>query len=199
MKRLGVLLISLFFFFQSTLLAYSINPKEFVNELVNDAISKLSDKNLNEDQKSSFIEKIALENVDINALGLYTLGELRKSSNKDDIFNYQISFKKYFLKSLTSRLTDYSASKFEISIGKTAELISKLMGVDIEIESDSERVRPTGSEVNRLFGSNEKILTLTDWKPSFQGLEGFKQGLQLSIEWFTNLENLKLYKSNYAI
>tara|TARA_Y100000996_G_C22541153_1_gene650106 strand:- start:16 stop:612 length:597 start_codon:yes stop_codon:yes gene_type:complete len=114
MKRLGVLLISLFFFFQSTLLAYSINPKEFVNELVNDAISKLSDKNLNEDQKSSFIEKIALENVDINALGLYTLGELRKSSNKDDIFNYQISFKKYFLKSLTSRLTDYSASKFEI-------------------------------------------------------------------------------------
>ena len=114
MKRLGVFLISLFFFFQSTLLAYSINPKEFVNELVNDAISKLSDKNLNEDQKSSFIEKIALENVDINALGLYTLGELRKSSNKDDIFNYQISFKKYFLKSLTSRLTDYSASKFEI-------------------------------------------------------------------------------------
>ena len=115
MKRLGVFLISLLFFHQSLLLAYSTNPKDFVDELVNDAISKLSDKNLDKDQKSSFIEKIAMENVDINALGLYTLGELRKSSNEDDIFNYQKSFQKYFLKSLTSRLTDYSSSKFEIS------------------------------------------------------------------------------------
>ena len=114
MKRLVVYLVSIFFFFQNSLLAYSANPKDFVNELVKDAIHKLSDKNLNNDQKSSFIEKIALENVDINALGLYTLGELRKSSNKDDIFNYQKSFEKYFLKSLTSRLTDYSSSEFEI-------------------------------------------------------------------------------------
>ena len=56
-----------------------------------------------------------MDNVDINALGLYTLGELRKSSHEDDISNYQKSFKKYFLKSLTSRLTDYSSSKFVIS------------------------------------------------------------------------------------
>ena len=65
-------------------------------------------------EKEIFIEEIALENVDINALGLYTLGELRKSSNKEDISNYQKSFEKYFLKSLTSRLTDYSSSRFEI-------------------------------------------------------------------------------------
>ena len=51
-------------------------------------------------QKEAFVEEVALENVDINALGLYTLGELRKSSNKDDISNYQKSFEKYFLKSL---------------------------------------------------------------------------------------------------
>ena len=114
MKRLVVYLVSIFIFFQSSLLAYSTNPKDFVNELVEDALGKLADKNLNDDQKSSLIEKIALENVDINALGLYTLGELRKSSNKDDIFNYQKSFEKYFLKSLTSRLTDYSTSEFEI-------------------------------------------------------------------------------------
>ena len=55
-----------------------------------------------------------MENVDINALGLYTLGELRKSAAKSDIINYQLVFEKYFLKSLTSRLTDYSSSKFEI-------------------------------------------------------------------------------------
>ena len=114
MKKKVIYLVTLFFFFQSSLLAYSLNPKDFVNELVNDAISKLADKNLNKDEKAIFIEKVALENVDINALGLYTLGELRKSSSKDVIFRYQKSFEKYFLKSLTSRLTDYSSSKFEI-------------------------------------------------------------------------------------
>ena len=114
MKRIGVFLTSFFLIFQSSLLAYSSNPKDFVNELVNDAIGKLSDKNITEDQKALFIEKVALENVDIHALGLYTLGDLRKSSDKDDIGNYQKSFQKYFLKSLTSRLTDYSSSKFEV-------------------------------------------------------------------------------------
>tara|TARA_E500000178_G_scaffold289418_1_gene292495 strand:+ start:293 stop:889 length:597 start_codon:yes stop_codon:yes gene_type:complete len=114
MKRIVVFLVSLFILSQSSILAYSSNPKDFVDELVSEAISKLSDKNLNKLQKANFIEKVALENVDISALGLYTLGELRKSSNKDDITNYQISFEKYFLKSLTSRLTDYSSSKFEI-------------------------------------------------------------------------------------
>ncbi len=114
MKSIGICLFSLFFFFQTALLAYSSNPKDFVGELVNEAIEKLSDKNLNKDQKANFIEKIATDNVDINALGLYTLGELRKSSNKDDISNYQKKFKKYFLKTLTQRLTDYSSSKFEV-------------------------------------------------------------------------------------
>ena len=114
MKKIGVYLVSLFFFFQSPIQAYSSNPKDFVNELVTEAIDKLADKNLSKEQKASFIKDIALENVDINALGLYTLGELRKSSSKVDISNYQKSFEKYFLKSLTSRLSDYSSSQFEI-------------------------------------------------------------------------------------
>ncbi len=114
MRRITIFLISIIFFLNSHLLAYSSNPKDFINELVNDAISKLADKNLNKEEKVVFIEKIALENVDINALGLYTLGELRKSSNEMDISNYQKSFEKYFLKSLTSRITDYSSSKFEV-------------------------------------------------------------------------------------
>ena len=80
MKRKGVYFILLFLFFQSTLFAYSSNPKDFVSELVNDAITKLADKNSNDDQKADFIQDVALENVDIKALGLYTLGELRKSS-----------------------------------------------------------------------------------------------------------------------
>ncbi len=109
-----IYLFSLLIFFNTSLLAYSSNPKDLVNELVSEAILKLSDKNLNLDQKKAFIEKVAMENVDINALGLYTLGELRKSSDKADLLNYQKSFQKYFLKSLTSRLSDYSSSEFEI-------------------------------------------------------------------------------------
>ena len=114
MKRLGIFLFILFFSISTSIFAYSTNPREFVDELVNEAIDILSDKNLNEEQKIAFVEKIALENVDIKALGLYTLGVLRKSSSNEDIKNYQNSFEKYFLKSLTSRLTDYSSSKFEI-------------------------------------------------------------------------------------
>ena len=114
MKKTSVYFILILFFYQTLLLAYSTSPKDFVQELVNDAITKLADKNLSKDEKRNFVKEIALENVDINALGLYTLGELRKSSNKQTITMYQQSFEKYFLKSLTSRLTDYSSSKFEI-------------------------------------------------------------------------------------
>ena len=114
MKRLKVFLTSIFLIINSPLFAYSSDPKEFVQELVTDAIEKLSDKNLTKDEKAKFIEEVAIENVDIYALGLYTLGELRKSSNESDLMEYQLAFEKYFLKSLTSRLTDYSSSRFEV-------------------------------------------------------------------------------------
>ena len=114
MKRQVVYFLSIFFLFQVSLQSYSSNPKDFVKELVNDAIDYLSKKDVNKEDKASFIEKIASENVDVKALGLYTLGELRKSTDKNKLKNYQSSFEKYFLKSLTSRLSDYSDSKFEI-------------------------------------------------------------------------------------
>ena len=115
MKKLKQIFLTLIFFFKLTFLAaYSSDPKNFVEELVNDAIGKLSSTNLSKEEKIKFIEQIALDNVDIKALGLYTLGELRKSSEKKDIENYQLAFEKYFLKSLTSRLSDYSSSKFEV-------------------------------------------------------------------------------------
>ena len=114
MKRFGIFLFILFFSLSTSIFAYSSNPREFVDELVNEAINVLSDKNLSKEKKIAFVEKIALENVDIKALGLYTLGVLRKSSSDEDIKNYQNSFEKYFLKSLTSRLSDYSTSIFEV-------------------------------------------------------------------------------------
>ena len=90
MQKISVCLILFLLVFQSSLFAYSSNPKSFIDELVKDAIIKLSDKNLTKEQKASFVEKLAIENVDINALGLYTLGELRKSSSQDEISKYQI-------------------------------------------------------------------------------------------------------------
>ena len=114
MKKSILYLVLLILFFKSSLLAYSTNPKEFISEMVNDVISKLSNKDLTQDEKKDFIGKMSLENVDIKALGLYTLGELRISSNDEDVSKYQEVFEKYFLKTLTSRLNDYSSGKFEI-------------------------------------------------------------------------------------
>tara|TARA_Y100001958_G_C21147529_1_gene484519 strand:+ start:573 stop:1169 length:597 start_codon:yes stop_codon:yes gene_type:complete len=114
MKKLSIYLFTILLIFQSSLQAYSSDPGEFISELVKEAISKLSNKSLSDEEKAKFIEEVALEYVDIDALGLYTLGELRKSSDKRAIEKYQSAFEKYFLKSLTSRLTDYSSSTFEI-------------------------------------------------------------------------------------
>ena len=115
MKKLSIILISFIFIFKiSSANTYSSDPQMFIEELINDAVNKLSDKNISKDEKAKFIQEIAIENVDINALGLYTLGELRKSTDKNSLNEYQQTFQKYFLKSLTSRLTDYSSSKLEV-------------------------------------------------------------------------------------
>ena len=103
MRKLSILLFAITFFLNTQLQAYSSDPKEFIEELVNDALSKLASKNLEKDIKINFIENIALENVDINALGLYTLGELRKSSSKEDLVNYQ----QYFLFPRNNRQAQY--------------------------------------------------------------------------------------------
>ena len=95
-------------------ITYNSDPKIFVQELVQDALRILSDKSLSKEDKSLSIEKIALENVDIRAIGLYTLGETRKKVDKNTLGKYQELFEKYFLKSLISRLSDYSSQKFEV-------------------------------------------------------------------------------------
>jgi phospholipid transport system substrate-binding protein len=94
--------------------SYSTDPKNLITELVGDAINTLSDKNISIADKNKKIETIALENVDIEALGMYTLGPIRKTLDKPTLETYQNLFEKYFLKSLTSRLTDYSSQKFEV-------------------------------------------------------------------------------------
>ena len=113
-KAFSIIVLFLVIFQSSFATIYSSDPQTFVKEMVNDAINTLSSKNLTDEEKANFIENLAMDNVDINALGLYTLGELRKSADKANLEKYQRTFEKYFLKSLTSRLTDYSSNKFEV-------------------------------------------------------------------------------------
>lgn len=113
-KTIFAIIFAFFTFTETFAVKYNSDPKIFIEELVNDAIKTLSDKNINKQDKAKIIEKIALENVDIYALGLYTLGDIRKSLDKSVLDKYNKLFESYFLKSLTSRLTEYSQSKFEI-------------------------------------------------------------------------------------
>jgi len=87
-------------------------------------------------------------------------------------------------------------SNFEVSIKDTAELISDLMSVNINIISDELRFRPKTSEVERLWSDNSKAKSLFNWLPVYDGLDGFKNGLKETITWFTQPKNLLNYKSD---
>jgi len=93
-----------------------------------------------------------------------------------------------------------AASNFEISIGATAALIAEVMNVDLTIRTDEQRLRPDGSEVNRLFGDNSRLRQLTGWRPVYGGLEGFRRGLERTVAWFADPANLARYRpGSYAV
>lgn len=83
-------------------------------------------------------------------------------------------------------------SNFEISIADTLDLIKELMESDVVFESDAQRVRPGKSEVYRLWCDNKKIEKLTGFKPQV----GIREGLQRTIDWFVQPENLEKFKVN---
>lgn len=87
-------------------------------------------------------------------------------------------------------------SNFEISIGDTVQLISEVMNADVEIITDELRLRPEHSEVERLWADNSKATQLFGWQPGYGGHEGFKQGLAETVQWFTQSDNLRRYKSD---
>ncbi len=86
-------------------------------------------------------------------------------------------------------------SNYEISINDTVHLIAEVMGKDIEIVSQAERLRPEKSEVDRLLAANSKAKTLLNWVPDYAGVAGFKKGLAKTIDWFANPLNLNRYKA----
>ncbi len=80
----------------------------------------------------------------------------------------------------------------EISIGSVAEKLIDIINPSARIKENEERIRPQKSEVTRLLGSNKKIRNLTNWSPEYS----LEEGLEETIEWFRNPENVKNYKAN---
>ncbi|MDD3268841.1 MAG: NAD-dependent 4,6-dehydratase LegB [Syntrophomonadaceae bacterium] len=87
-------------------------------------------------------------------------------------------------------------SNYEISIAQLFESIAEIMQVRIDMQSDSIRLRPEKSEVERLWADNCKAKRILNWEPEYAGYEGLQRGLTETIDWFANPENLKRYRSN---
>ena len=110
--------IIVFFVFFSFILpnksnAYSSDPKQFITEIVSEAKKILVATN-SQEYKTKKLSEIALETVDIKGIGYYTLGNYRKKLSDEQMEEYSVLFKEYFLKSFTSRLTDYSDPKIDV-------------------------------------------------------------------------------------
>ena len=87
-------------------------------------------------------------------------------------------------------------SNYEVSIGETVNLIAEVMNANIDIVTDQARLRPTKSEVERLWADNQKAKRLLGWEPLYNGKEGLKRGLADTAAWFTREENLRNYKAD---
>ena len=87
-------------------------------------------------------------------------------------------------------------SGFEISVGDTARLIAEVMETPIEIETDDQRLRPEASEVERLLAANERARSLLKWAPRYGDRDGLRRGLEETVRWFRNPDNLARYKAD---
>ena len=114
-KKIFIVVFFILFFFvlPSTSDSYSSDPKQFISEIVAEAKKVLIGTNSKE-FKTKKLSEMALRTVDIKGIGYYTLGNYRKNLSDDQMKEYSILFEKYFLKSFTSRLTDYSDPKIEV-------------------------------------------------------------------------------------
>ncbi|TXT30686.1 MAG: nucleoside-diphosphate-sugar epimerase [Chitinophagaceae bacterium] len=84
------------------------------------------------------------------------------------------------------------ATQSEITVGDLAQSLINQINPNAKIVSDSVRLRPEKSEVFRLFGSNEKLKSFTDWQQNYS----LEEGLAETVEWFSKKENLQQYKSD---
>lgn len=84
---------------------------------------------------------------------------------------------------------------FEVTIGGLVDMIVDVMGENVTVVQDEARLRPAGSEVFRLCASAEKARQLTGWEPEYVGMDGLRRGIEATASWFTNKDNLDMYKT----
>ena len=104
----------LIIFFSISSISLSIEPDIFVQSTVNRA-SKLLGENISKNEKIEKLKLIAKETVDIRGIGFYTLGSKRKSLNEEEKKRYAKLFEKYFLKSFSSRLAEYTNPEIDVT------------------------------------------------------------------------------------
>ena len=102
-----------FFYFLILGNTHSIEPDVFVQSTVNRA-SKILSENLSKEEKISQLKLIAEETVDINGIGFYTLGSVRKNLDDSQKKKYSELFREYFLKSFSSRLSEYTNPEIDV-------------------------------------------------------------------------------------
>ena len=113
MKKNFFIIIFLIFGLVQKSFAYSSDPKQFIQEVVDEAKQVLIDSNSKE-YKTKKLSEMALQTVDIKGVAYYSLANYRKELNEEQMKEYLVLFEKYFLKSFTSRLTDYSEPKINV-------------------------------------------------------------------------------------
>ena len=112
MKIRKIILI-IFFYFLTTGVSFSIEADVFVQSTVNRA-SKILSENLSKDEKINKLKIIAEETVDIRGIGFYTLGSIRKNLDDNQKKKYSKLFREYFLKSFSSRLSEYTNPEIDV-------------------------------------------------------------------------------------
>ena len=113
MKKIFFIIIFLIFSLTQKSYSYSNDPKQFISEIVDEAKKVLINTNTKE-FKTKKLSEMALKTVDIKGVAYYSLGNYRKKLNDEQLDEYLVLFEKYFLKSFTSRLTDYSDPKIDV-------------------------------------------------------------------------------------
>ena len=113
MKKNFFIIIFFIFGLTQESFSYSSDPKQFIQEIVDEAKKVLVDSNTKE-FKTKKLSEIALKTVDIKGVAYYSLGSYRKEFSDEQMKEYLSLFEKYFLKSFTSRLTDYSDPKIDV-------------------------------------------------------------------------------------
>ena len=113
MKKIFILILFLSTFLISFNPAFSISPDVFIQSTVNRASQVLSE-NISKEEKINQLKLIAKETVDIRGVGFYSLGAARKSLNDEQKNTYSILFERYFLKSFSSRLAEYTNPEIDV-------------------------------------------------------------------------------------